>query len=1658
MLTAARRIFLRSTGNKQLRNLVSMPLLALIAFLGHSINAQSPDHALTQSTLTLEWSESPEQLAANLQQLNREFKAAKGSRGARFANYSIRDATRSLFEFYDQEGLYITNQERRDYSHQLEIRLKPGMTVDFEALPQSNKQITLVVDAVAKTVTEIRRLVHASEVDGALAARGRLNTPSSLTVSITVTDVEERPVVTTPYLPSSNHQRGFLLRLNAQDGAYRLPAERVFRDPEGRPLFFKEHTEDVEVREFVGYSPNFGERTVNIGSTENDTNYIVGNSPITDGSVVRVRIEGTTIVITPVAGVVDRIRKAEIWVRGWDHRGPTAVLPRLDPATAESLAKITVLVQTGNNRLPQWSGNATGFSISVREGFTGPLVPQFGSWDATDPDNDQITYALFDTTTRDACASPAGQPGISFAGACIRLQSTVNVVLQLDGDLDYELVRSNPVGQFTLLAIDSKGAVAEATIRIQVLNVDEPITGGFKTSALSIHLPTTAVKRFDLSTLFFDPEDQDTLTFRATSGSSAVVSVNERPDPILEITALRLGRTTIHAWATSTTGETRHSSMTVIVKDTNEPPEFPGGVSGFQMFVAETAPIGTKLTTTISATDPDFGDVLTFSLEDNDHFRLSSEGLPANQIQLATKAQLDFETQANYALTLTVSDDVTSDDVEIRIGLLDIDEAVRATPAQIAPIHLSVNGTHTFDAKVHFVDEDGHTPHLRVGSFDSTIAEIFVRNTGEVQIFAKSNGTTEVTLTATDTSGGVAAKRFTVTVEESEPPMVSRPVPDQSIQTGLVEISLVGLFTDPDSDVSIAEVSSSDEDVVWAILPRSEPDTLVLYAWKVGTADITVIARDPAGNEASHTFTVTVTDEEPPVTEALIPDQTLTVGQRHGSLSLLEAFSTAEQQPTSFEMSSSAPSTVAADIANSDVIAWWHALTCTQKVAAVGDTGGADASNPYCQDFVSLSVQHKVIVRAVAGHHALLQGIALGSAEITVTATYGSGAITTTSFTATVEAMVASVASSVPQHVAYLGEPLTVNVQNLLGVGTPVNVLKVAARESDIASVRLSVDQRSVEINGIEIGSTSVALLGIDATGQAHAIQFSVRVANRAPQVSASSLVMLLEVGEEPYIQDLHAVFSDTHALRFELMDGQATDFIDASIQDSDLVVSPRRKGSTHLAVRATDTFGASATAVFEITVSEDLLNEAASEALAGYSRAILSSVSSVIGSRVSAPLRVPDLQHSQAGLERHLFDERSSRGLDQVVPDLGSTQDPIDDQSTVHSGSALDSRSMPHISHTFAKADDTSYWTLWSDSDSQSYHGDSHRGQTRSHYVGTDVVVNNRIQAGLAGSQTKGTGDYRYGNAQRWFDIEQSFLSPYMRYQVRDDISIWTIASMGRGRMALAMNRDEKPTPTHELSTSAVIFGAASELTQLDRLDLAWSGDIAHLLTNADALDQDGTTLFAREQRVRSGLSASYNVPISSRIVLEPFLTVNLRYDKGNDQEGGGLESIGGARMTAGGFDVEIRGRRFELSDKQAYREQGFAISTTYNSSRTPLGWSFSLTPTWGDVQTSFNPFSSHQNSASRFNPWVESNARANMLGVEGSLSYGIVTDRDRFILTPYLETRANSVNEHRLGVRLQGLTRSTRALEFDLMMKRVGQVVDDADVGVVFAATLRL
>lgn len=1670
--TAARRTLLRclwlSHGFISCRHLCrSLPVILLALWLGFTttqLYAQQADQAFASSTAAIDWNESAEQIPANLAALNSAYLQAKGSNGAQYANFSIRGASASIFELFDQDGRFISQENQRDFSHELEIRLKAKASIDYETLP-SSKQITLIVNAVAKTDAQIRRTVHSSEVADALAKRDLLTTPASLTITINVIDFDEAPMVASLYHPDSNFGRGYMARLNDDDRAFRIPLSRIFSDPEKRPLHVKENSEDVEIREFSGRSPNFGLTSKIIGSTYSDNNLVAGNNPETDGRIVTARIADSSLFITPVKDIFDGVRKAEVWVQGWDQRGPTSLLPSTDPAATSSPAKITVLVQHGNNRLPRWVGSATGFAVTVVEGISAPLTPTSGSWSATDPDGDAITYSILNAGRTGACVT--GQAGISFAGACIRIRSPQTPIFDLSAAMDYELVADDPVGRFMLLATDSRGAIAEAEISVFLQNVDEPISGGFKSSTLSIHLPTSRTRVVDLSQLFTDPEQQETIRYSATSSNPNIVTVNAEPQPVLTMEGHGVGRATVTVHAISASSA-KTSSVTVIVRDQNTAPSFPTAITHYEFQVLESAGVGSRVGLALAANDSDIGDVLTYEISENARFGLTSDGLRVNQIQLVTLKPLDFEFQSLYELVLTASDGVDSTSIPIKVHIADVDEKIRASGIPIPDVRVRSDERVMLDVRSYFIDDANSSPVYTVTDYNRSIAEIFVGENGELTIYGNDPGRTDVILTAVDSAGGVAAKQFTIVVSQPAPEVDDAAIADRSMELGLLEVTLEELLSTATENDIIAEVESSDEDVVWVLQPKGEPDTLVFYAWVLGTAEISLSVREVDGGLQAYSFMLTVTAEIDPEVTPRIANQTLTVGQHHGVLSLLDAFSDGSEEPRLFRVSSADESVVTADLANVDVVAWWQNLDCAAKLVAVGDSGLVSASNPYCQDFTSLRAQHKVVVRAVAAHHVLLFGLAPGSAQVTATAIYESGTSTASVFTTTVQSdAAASTASSKPHQVAYLGEQVAIDLASVLETKRSSPALVPLVHDPRLATVQLNQADHSLDVHGLSVGSTMVALIAKTKSGHNQVARFNLRVVNRAPQATQPHIAITLEVGEGQFNQDLGEIFQDSQPLRFEL-DLPTTNLLEAYLEDSMLLIVPLRKGSVDLLVSATDPLDASTSLTYSITISEEQLTNVAKAALAGYGRALLNSFDSVIGTRLSeslvirdAPVVAATMQYADVAAvgeyELNQLEPRFRPGADTHTQwkDVGSNQPrPI----------AANFGRRPSWNHSFVGSNDkNTRWSIWLNSDTQVFDGDRYQGRVESLYAGADLVFNNLVQIGLAGSQADGSGDFSYGDATRLFNTEQSLVSPYVRYEPCEGTSFWGIGSIGTGSLALhdqSNHEQEESAPIHDLQTTGWMFGAKRQLAVLDSVRVSWTGDLARLDLKAEGTEPSIDTIATQVQRLRSGISLSTtNLVLRPNLHVRPFATLNLRYDGGRDRTGGGIELIGGAAMSMGIVDFELRGRRFETRDEHGYGEHGFAMSTTLNPSKSLVGWSATFSPTWGSVDQRMDFLTTSHARRRNASEWLIREESRQKLGFEGTVQYGTLGSRDRFILTPYVRMRHQSIEDYRMGIRLQSIATATKqfVVDFSIQQSRF-TTVNTGEQGAVVTARLQL
>ena len=91
--------------------------------------------------------------------------------------------------------------------------------------------------------------------------------------------------------------------------------------------------------------------------------------------------------------------------------------------------------------------------------------------------------------------------------------------------------------------------------------------------------------------------------------------------------------------------------VTISVTDVNEPPQFADDAPTTQT-VAENTAAGTNIGSAYTATDPDAGDTLAYSLDDGDGaaFEIDSSG------QIKTKDALDHETKPSYTVTVSVTD------------------------------------------------------------------------------------------------------------------------------------------------------------------------------------------------------------------------------------------------------------------------------------------------------------------------------------------------------------------------------------------------------------------------------------------------------------------------------------------------------------------------------------------------------------------------------------------------------------------------------------------------------------------------------------------------------------------------------------------------------------------------------------------------------------------------------------------------------------------------------------------------------------------------------------------------------------------------------------------------------------------------------------------
>ncbi len=282
---------------------------------------------------------------------------------------------------------------------------------------------------------------------------------------------------------------------------------------------------------------------------------------------------------------------------------------------------------------------------------------------ATDPDAGQaLTYSITSGNTNNAfnISSATGELTVS-NGTMLDYETTPTFNLTIQ-------VQDNGVGNLT----------AQATITVNLTDVNEvPI---IQDQGFAVAENTTNGIQFGAVTAT-DPDNGQTLTFSITSGntnnafniSSATGELTVSNGTMLDYETTPTFNLTIQVQDNGVGNLTAQATITVNLTDVNEVPV----IQNQSFTVAENATNGT-LAGTVTATDPDNGQTLTFSITSgntNSAFNINST---TGELTVSNSAALDYEATPVFSLTVQVQDNgqgSLTDQATITVNLTDQNEA-----------------------------------------------------------------------------------------------------------------------------------------------------------------------------------------------------------------------------------------------------------------------------------------------------------------------------------------------------------------------------------------------------------------------------------------------------------------------------------------------------------------------------------------------------------------------------------------------------------------------------------------------------------------------------------------------------------------------------------------------------------------------------------------------------------------------------------------------------------------------------------------------------------------------------------------------------------------------------------------------------------------------
>ena len=269
--------------------------------------------------------------------------------------------------------------------------------------------------------------------------------------------------------------------------------------------------------------------------------------------------------------------------------------------------------------------------------------------------------------------------------------------------------------------------------------------------------------------------------------------------------------------------------------------------------------------------------------------------------------------------------------------------------------------------------------------------------------------------------------------------------------------------------------------------------------------------------------------------------------------------------------------------------------------------------------------------------------------------------------------------------------------------------------------------------------------------------------------------------------------------------------------------------------------------------------------------------------------------------------------------------------------------------------------------------------------------------------------------------------LHPYANFNAGERLSLWGVLGYGVGELTLRSDGTEPAIVTGLTSTMAAFGGRGLLRRRSGGFELAvisrCTADQYGIRGNRGPAGRRG-----RSKRVRLMLEGSGTMHLATGGVLRPTLEAGLRYDRGDAENGAGVEIGGGLAYGVGRLSLEADARRLLAHEDTAYEEWGFSGSLRWQPAEDGRGWSMNAGSSWGVTQSGVDALWNGHNASGLADRAAVDTAQR----FQAELGYGLIGPRGRGLWYPFLGAWTADGEEQsvRMGLKLTSGTNVEMAL----------------------------